>query len=67
MPLLSIIQNNTRAPIKGVITNGNKEKKITRPLIFECIAFTARAMSNPRITTKGVTKKVKVIVNPIAL
>ena len=32
IPLLSIIQNKTSAPINCVTTKGNKEKKMTKPL-----------------------------------
>ena len=61
--LWSIIQNNTKDPIKGVTIIGSMVPKITIPLTLLAKTLTERATKNPKTITHGVTEKQKVRVN----
>ena len=57
IPSASIIQNNTREPIRGVMIMGNKQIKMVGPLKKEGSLLTAK-QKKPMIITSGVTIKV---------
>ena len=63
IPCESIIQNNTKEPIKGVTIIGSMVPKITIPLTLFANTLTERATKNHKTITNGVTEKQKVNVN----
>ena len=67
IPLESIIQKRINEPTRGVTINGSNEKNTKNPFNCRLTAFTARAIINPNRITRGVTTKVNVSVNPMAL